>query len=108
MCLIGFAFQAHAELPLVLAANRDERHSRAAAAAAFWDDAPELPDTGIGLGLERRISAPFIEGERYGTRAATIVTIDRAACIAFDERRFGPGGDYVGGTRYRIEADGRW
>jgi uncharacterized protein with NRDE domain len=36
MCLILVAWHAHAEYPLLLAANRDEFHSRPAAAAAWW------------------------------------------------------------------------
>jgi uncharacterized protein with NRDE domain len=38
MCLILFAFQAHQDLPLVVAANRDEAYTRPAAPAAFWKD----------------------------------------------------------------------
>jgi uncharacterized protein with NRDE domain len=36
MCLILVAWRAHAEYPLLLAANRDEYHARAAAPAAWW------------------------------------------------------------------------
>lgn len=42
MCLILFAFQAHAEYPLVVAANRDEAYARPAAPAAFWLDHAEV------------------------------------------------------------------
>lgn len=42
MCLILFSFRAHRHFPLVVAANRDEHHSRPAAAAAFWEDRPEI------------------------------------------------------------------
>ena len=42
MCLILVAWQVHARLPLVVAANRDEFHGRAAARADFWEDRPEL------------------------------------------------------------------
>jgi uncharacterized protein with NRDE domain len=45
------------------------------------DDTPapdhELPDTGVGLDTERFLSSPFVKGEHYGTRASTIVTLDR-------------------------------
>ena len=59
MCLIGFAFQAHPEIPLLIAANRDERHARPASGADFWDDAPEvlggrdLEGGGTWLGVTR-------------------------------------------------------
>ncbi len=42
MCLILFAFNAHADYPLVVAANRDEAYTRATAPAAFWQDHPQL------------------------------------------------------------------
>jgi uncharacterized protein with NRDE domain len=42
VCLILFAWQAHSEYPLVLAANRDEFHQRPTAEADFWDDAPDI------------------------------------------------------------------
>jgi uncharacterized protein with NRDE domain len=42
MCLLVFAWQTDDEHPLVFAGNRDERHARASAAAAFWPDAPEI------------------------------------------------------------------
>lgn len=42
MCLIVLALHAHPDLPLILAANRDEFHRRPSAAADFWREAPEL------------------------------------------------------------------
>ena len=42
MCLIVLAWRAHPEFPLIVAANRDEFHARPAAAAAFWDDQPQI------------------------------------------------------------------
>ena len=51
----------------------------AALFAALADErtAPEaqLPDTGIGLERERWLSAAFIRGKDYGTRASTVVLI---------------------------------
>jgi uncharacterized protein with NRDE domain len=41
MCLILVAWRVHADYPLVLAANRDEFHARAAAPAAWWQ-APQI------------------------------------------------------------------
>ncbi len=60
------------------------------------DDA-HLPDTGVGLALERRLSAPFIVGEQYGTRATTWLTWhDEAGVIELEERRYGPHGHPLG------------
>ena len=42
MCLIVFAWRAHPEYPLVLAANRDEFHARPAAPLGWWDDRPDV------------------------------------------------------------------
>jgi uncharacterized protein with NRDE domain len=42
MCLLVFALRAHPDYSLILAGNRDERHARAAAPAAFWPEAPQL------------------------------------------------------------------
>ena len=59
MCLILFAWKAHPDFPLVMAANRDEFHARPTAAAAFWDDRPailagrDLRGMGTWLGVSR-------------------------------------------------------
>jgi uncharacterized protein with NRDE domain len=50
VCLVLLAWRAHPDYPLVLAANRDEFHARAAAPAAWWDE----PD---GLLAGRDLSA---------------------------------------------------
>ena len=48
-----------------------------------------LPDTGVGLELERLLSPPFVRGEEYGTRCSSVVLVDDDA-IVFAERRYGP------------------
>lgn len=59
MCLILVAWKAHPRYPLVVAANRDEFHARAAAPAAWWPDHPgilagrDLQANGTWLGLSR-------------------------------------------------------
>lgn len=42
MCLILLAWQAHAEYPLIVAANRDEFYARRTASADFWPESPNL------------------------------------------------------------------
>lgn len=59
MCLISLAWKAHPQHPLVLVANRDEFHARAAAPLAWWDDAPfvlagrDLQEGGTWMGVSR-------------------------------------------------------
>lgn len=62
-----------------------------------WPDAM-LPDTGVGIELERRLSAAFIRGREYGTRASTLVTVGLDGSVSVHERRFGPEGAYAGET----------
>jgi uncharacterized protein with NRDE domain len=50
MCLILVAWRAHAQYPLVLAANRDEYHARAAAPAAWWREPPILAGRDLAAG----------------------------------------------------------
>lgn len=73
--------------------------------AALADDRvaadAELPDTGIGLERERLLSAAFIRGEHYGTRASTIVAIDHAGHGRIIERRFGPYGRLDGQDEFQ-------
>jgi uncharacterized protein with NRDE domain len=60
-----------------------------------------LPDTGVGLEMERLLSPPFVRGERYGTRCSTVVLVD-AESIVFAERRYGPSGVPMGESFVRL------
>lgn len=76
---------------------------------ALADETPapddRLPDTGVGLELERRLSPAFIRDARYGTRASTLIAIDHAGHGWISERRFGPDGVFEGETTLRIGAE---
>ena len=67
--------------------------------AALADSAPApdacLPDTGVGLDLERLLSPPFVRGREYGTRCSSIVLVT-AETITFVERRYAPDASIVG------------
>lgn len=78
----------------------DERFEPLFDALADEQPAPdvELPDTGIGRERERRLSAAFVRGTDYGTRASTVVAIDRTGHGRIVERRFGPAGRADGQT----------
>jgi len=57
-----------------------------------------LPDTGVGLELEHRLSSVFIDSRDYGTRSSTVIAIDHDGAGWIAERRFGPDGVPIGQT----------
>ena len=61
----------------------------------------ELPDTGLPIELERMASSIFADGRDYGTRCSTLLAIDEAGVVHFEER------DLRGGPprRFRFEID---
>jgi uncharacterized protein with NRDE domain len=62
----------------------------------------ELPDSGVGLERERELSPAFIAGERYGTRASTVLLVSRRNEVVFVERRYGAHGEPLGETSQRL------
>ncbi len=60
MCLVVVALGATSHLPLLLAANRDERHARSTERAGWWPELPrvfggrDLEAGGTWLGVDRR------------------------------------------------------
>lgn len=56
----------------------------------------ELPDTGVGLTLERALSSPFIQMPGYGTRCSSLVRVDRRGRVQFLERRYDASGAISG------------
>lgn len=50
----------------------------------------QLPDTGVGINWERRLSSIFIKSKTYGTRSSSIILYDRKGHITFIERTFIP------------------
>jgi uncharacterized protein with NRDE domain len=81
-----------------LASTQDDTVAKDSAALAPLFDAladktvaPDalLPDTGVGVALERALSPPFVAGDTYGTRCSSVVLIGADYCV-FAERRYGP------------------
>jgi uncharacterized protein with NRDE domain len=62
----------------------------------------ELPETGVGLEWERRLSPLRIVGAEYGTRCSTALAIDREGRVDFAERTFAPDGTPAGLVRERF------
>lgn len=56
----------------------------------------QLPDSGVSPEWERLLSATFILGEDYGTRACTLLGMDADGSITFVEQNFGPNGQELG------------
>lgn len=65
----------------------------------------ELPRTGMDLDIERKASAIFIADPAYGTRASTVVLMDRLGDLTFAERSFGPGGELLATKTFSFNFD---
>lgn len=66
-----------------------------------------LPDTGIGLELERALSSQFIVMPRYGTRATTTLAIHESGGVEMIEREYREGGLPGEQRRLSFHLDGR-
>lgn len=62
-----------------------------------------LPDTGVGLAWERRLSPRFIRTPNYGTRVSSFLRIDRAGNVLFEERTHAPDGTVHGTRTFRFQ-----
>lgn len=62
----------------------------------------QIPKTGVSLEWERMLSATFILGQEYGTRASTLLRIGRDGAIEFTEKRFGPNGVEMGEANWTL------
>jgi uncharacterized protein with NRDE domain len=73
MCLILLAWNVHPDVPLAVAANRDEFHLRPASRAAFWKDRPDilagrdLQAGGTWMGMSRSGRFAAVTNYRGGT-----------------------------------------
>ena len=61
----------------------------------------ELPDTGIGIEFERFLSPIFIQGEEYGTRCTTLLTISKTE-VNFTEVSYSSVGQISGEVQQKI------
>ncbi|MBE0619285.1 MAG: NRDE family protein [Burkholderiales bacterium] len=65
----------------------------------------ELPDTGVGVDMERTLSPALIVSEKYGTRASTAVLFGDDGSVSFAERTILPGGDIGATVSLRFSLD---
>ena len=61
----------------------------------------DLPETGVGLELERVLSSMFIRTEGYGTRSSTVVLIRQDGEVTFVERNFDRNGKATNTSTFR-------
>src|SRR5258706_12398715 len=86
MCLIVLAWRVHPDLPLLVAANRDEFHARPAERAAFWQDHPsilagrDLEAGGTWMGVSR--SGRFAAVTNYRGGRDPNAAVSRGALVA--------------------------
>lgn len=99
-----------AELQVLLAAQEGEIVERLLAVLSERTPAPDrvLPSTGIALERERALSASFIAGVDYGTRASTIVLVRSDGTVLFRERTYGPAAKLTGDTQERFALEKRF
>ena len=68
---------------------------------AYPDDL--LPDTGVGIERERRLSATFIRMPGYGTRCSTVIMYRSSGEVTFLERTYGEDGTTAGEARFDFQ-----
>ncbi len=55
----------------------------------------ELPDTGVGIELERVLAPRFIHSATYGTRSSTCIRINNHGDVDFTELSFGSNAEFL-------------
>jgi uncharacterized protein with NRDE domain len=61
-----------------------------------------LPDTGVGLELERILSPIFVKTEGYGTRCSTLVLLNNHNEVNFIEKTYNPAEDRLEEIKYNF------
>ncbi len=95
--------QAKTEMHRLVAGDDDVLVAGLFALLADETRAPDhgLPDTGLQLAQERAASSIFIRSPGYGTRCSTVVLVDAAGQVHFEERTASTGGHVR--EKFRIE-----
>ncbi len=69
----------------------------------------DLPDTGVGIDIERMLAPIFIRGEAYGTRASSLVMRHEDGSVFFRERSFAPLGAQTDEVYWEcLKVDNEW
>jgi uncharacterized protein with NRDE domain len=72
---------------------------------AFFDLLAHRGPTGAASSGPELARTPFVTGAEYGTRASTVVLVNRAGQCDFAERRFDSQGELAGESRVSFEID---
>ncbi len=62
-----------------------------------------LPDTGVGIDMERMLSSMFIKSPEYGSRISTFITVDYNNQLEFHERTYDTRDFSYEDRRFRFE-----
>ena len=65
----------------------------------------ELPDTEVGLELERMLSPIFIKSEKYGTRCSSVVMVDKENNVKFVEKFFFDGIGHFSNREFKFSIE---
>lgn len=101
MCLIVLAWQQRTDMPLVVAANRDEFHARPSTPLAAWEEHPnvvagrdeEAGGTWLGVSREGRFAA--VTNVRDLTRSSSSADLSRGELTANFLKEGGDPADYL-------------
>jgi len=63
----------------------------------------ELPETGVGLEMERMLSPIFIRSEKYGTRCSSVVMVDNDNNVKFVEKFFFDGIGHFSNREFKFK-----
>jgi len=123
MCLIVLAWRVRPDLPLVVAANRDEFHARPAERAGFWRDRPsilagrDLEARGSWMGVSRSGRFAAVTNYRGGrdanakeSRGALVTNflLQDSSAKTFVEKTEQSKGDYSGFNLLVADRDELW
>ena len=64
-----------------------------------------LPDTGMGIKLERMLAPVFVTGGDYGTRSSTVLIVDSDRHVCFSERTFDADGEQQGVAEFNFQIE---
>ena len=62
-----------------------------------------LPQTGVPIDWERKLSSIFIQSDEYGTRSSTLLLIDNQQHVTWQERTFNNEAECIAENSYHFD-----